>query len=371
MKTVVICGGHLSAALAVMEKLPSQDYWIFYFGRKRALEGDKSQSLEYFTIRKLGIPFRSITTARLQRSFTIYTLPSLLKFPKGLIQSFLLLLRLKPKIVVSFGGYLALPVCCAAWILRIPIITHEQTRLLGLSNKIISKLAQVLCLSFKDTSGIPAGVKTIYTGNLIRQSILANKNKKILDFGDKKLPLLYITGGSLGSQTLNHVVGQILDALCSKFRILHQCGNADDEADFRNLLQLKNRLPKGLRQNYTIVKQIDPSSVGIILRNTQLVIGRAGANTVAEILFFGIPAILIPLPWAGQNEQQKNALMVKMVGLGEIIDQSRLTPEFLLDKINLLTANIDSYRRNAVKAKKLIPLDGAGQIVKLIDAYCG
>lgn len=371
---IVICGGHLAPALAITETLQkNKKYQIYYFGRKHALEGDPAESLEYRTMAKLHIPFKAITSARLQRVFTWYTVLSIFKFPIGLTQSFLLLLAIRPKIVISFGGYLALPVCLCASLLRIPIITHEQTHSLGLSNKIISRFAQVLCLSYKDTVGISVGVKTVLVGNPIRESLFTGKNedRKIIDFGNRKLPLIYITGGSVGSRSINLVIGKILSSLITTFRVLHQCGNADGEADFKNLSQLRDSLPRNYQKNYKIISQVDPASIGTVYRNASLIIGRAGANTVTEILAFGKPSILIPLPWAGHNEQEKNALMVKMVGLGEIVDQSKLTPKFLFDKINSLIANIDSYRRNAVNAKKLIRLDGVGQIVKLIDAYCG
>lgn len=371
MKNIVICGGHLSPALALIEALSkNKDCEIFYFGRKKALEGDSGESLEYITIKKLGIPFKSLIAGRLQRAFTIYTIPSLFKIPLGILQSIFLLLTLRPKVIVSFGGYIALPVCLVAALLQIPIITHEQTRNIGLSNNIISRLAQVLCLSYKETHGIPRSVTTMVTGNLIRGSIFMGKGKKILEFGDRRLPLIYITGGNLGSRSINQTIGKILKPLCAKFRLLHQTGNADNGADFRHLTQLKNTLPADFRKNYNLIKQIDPIYVGTTLRSTTLLIGRAGANTVSEILAFGIPAILIPLPWAGQNEQEKNAQLVKEIGLGEIIKQNQLTGENLFDTINKIIIDPDFYKQHAKEAKRLIKRDAAQKIVKLINAYC-
>lgn len=372
MINIVICGGHLAPALAVMEKLQkSKLYQIFYFGRKNALEGDKAKSLEYDAVKKLNIPFYSITTGRLQRTVTWYTFFSLMKIPLGIIQSFFLLLIIKPKIVVSFGGYLALPVCLCAWILQIPVITHEQTHFLGFSNRIISKIAQILCLSFKDTKNIPKGVKAVITGNPIRESIFTSYSSQIIHFGTSELPLIYVTGGNLGSRTINETIGKALPELISNYRLLHQCGNADNDKDFKYLSQLKISLPIPSRENYRIVKQLSPSSIGTILKSAALIVGRAGANTVSEILTFGVPAILIPLPWSGQSEQEKNALTVKLAGLGEIIMQPSLTPQLLVDTINTMVGKLLSYKANAKTAKISVKLDGDREIEKLIEKYCG
>lgn len=369
-KNIVICGGHLTPALAVIENLlREKDYKIFYFGRRRALEGDEAESLEYHTINKLDIPFKSVISARLQRAFTIHTIPALTKFPAGLVQSLFLLFIIRPKVIVSFGGYVALPVCLSAWILRIPIITHEQTHHLGLANRIIARLARVLCLSFEDTGSIPGGIKTLVTGNPIRNSLIGSNNKKILDFGDKQLPLIFITGGNLGARVINETIGKILPELCGKYRVFHQCGNAENGKDFRILSRLKSQLPVAFRNNYRIRQQIDPSDIGSIYISAALVIGRAGANTVNEILFFCVPAILIPLPWAGQNEQEKNAMSVKSIGLGEIIKQSELTPQLLNTKIEAIIKSIATYRQNGEKNRLYMKKDTAEQIVRLIATY--
>lgn len=151
IKKIVITGGHLTPALAVMEKLREQGWQIVFFGRQHALEGDSSVSVEYQTITKLGISFISLTAGRLQRSFTRYTVFSFLKIPIGFIQSFYYLIKFKPTVILSFGGYVALPVALAGWMLKIPIVTHEQSVVPGLANKIIFKFAKKsMCFVGKD-----------------------------------------------------------------------------------------------------------------------------------------------------------------------------------------------------------------------------
>lgn len=363
---VLICGGHLSPALAMIEKIKEEkNIEVIYIGRKKALEGDKAQSLEYKTITKLDIPFYNLIAARLQRSFTLYTIPSLCKLPLGFIQSLILLFIIRPKIVVSFGGYVALPVCINAKILSIPIITHEQTTVLGLANRVIAKISKALCLSYDNTSNIPKGVTTVYTGNPIRSSIIPKGNKNIV-FGDSKLPIIYVTGGNLGSRPINKVIGQMILELADKYRVYHQCGGAENGKDFQELLQLKNNLPEKIKDNYLIVEHVDPERVGEILQNTSLLIGRAGANTVNEILYFEVPSILIPLPWAGQNEQMKNAEMVQKSGLGKIIFQKNLDSHILLRTISEMMEKMIRPQKSQGNVTKISSTTAADKILQLI-----
>lgn len=124
---LIITGGHLSPMLNVIEELP-KEYSVLVIGRKRAIEGDETVSLEYEAIRKKGIPFKSIIAGRLQRKWTKKTLFSVLKFPIGFFQSFFILFSEKPDVVLSFGGYVSLPVVISAFIQRVPIVIHEQTQ---------------------------------------------------------------------------------------------------------------------------------------------------------------------------------------------------------------------------------------------------
>lgn len=369
---IVICGGHFSPALAVIEQLREDNkYFIYYIGRKKALEGDESYALEYFAIRKLGIPFFSITAGRFQRSMTWYTLFSLIKVPIGILQSLYYLIKIKPKIVISFGGYVALSVCIAAWIYRIPIITHEQTTALGLSNRIIAKLAKYLCLSWKETKYIPKKIKTITVGFPIRKMIFSPDKSPISEFGNNNLPLVYITGGSLGARFINQIVAEIVPSLINRYRIIHQCGSAAGENDYRMLQKIKDSLPSKDKKNHQIYRHIDPSKIGEILKHAYLVISRAGANTVAEIAVVGIPAILIPLPWAANNEQEENAKILEKLGLAIIIRQNDLTVKNLIDKVKFIENRYSSFKNNWQKTKKIYSADGAVHMVKLVDDLLG
>lgn len=367
---VVICGGHLTPALGLIEYLEKRkNYQTYYIGRKYALEGDKALSLEYISVRKMGLPFYTLHCGRLQRSFTRYTLLSLAKLPVSIIQSFFILHKIKPTVIVSFGGYVALPVCLAAWFFQIAVITHEQTHILGLTNRVIARFAKVLCLTWPETKYLPAKVKIVLTGCPLREYKYLQQKNEILDFGEQNLPLIYITGGSLGSAAINKVVDEVLSHLSSKFRIIHQTGAANSGKDFQKLQQLKKSLPKTLQRNYKLVKHIDPDIVGNVLNSCQLVIGRAGANTVLEIQSMGKAAIFIPLPWAASNEQEENARRLENFGSAVMIKQDELTPKLLLNTIDSIFENFEFYERKARVAQRELILDGAKRLTELIDLY--
>lgn len=368
MKKIVICGGHFSPSLAVIEKLQkSKTYFIFYIGRKNPLEGDRSVSLEYSTISRLHIPFYSLICGRFQRSITRYTLISLAKFPIGCIQSLYFLMKIKPNIVLSFGGYVALPVCISAYILRIPVITHEQTSVMGLSNRIISKFAKIICLSWQNTLSVPKNTKVVVTGNPVRESVLSPDSNSYHIFGGKNLPLLFVTGGSLGSQSINRVIAKILPQLTSQFRIIHQCGSANGALDYTFLQNLKKELPHTQQANYRVVQHVTPSQFGSLLHKATLLITRCGANTLSEIASVGVPAIFIPLPWSGEGEQEQNAKILEDLKMGKIILQKHLTPDLLLKTLSDMVKNLAYYQSHVNMKRKYPPSNAADRIAALID----
>ncbi len=367
--SIVICGGHLSPALALIEKiLEKKKYKLFYLGRKNSIEKDNSLSLEYLTITKLKIPFYSITTGKFHRELIWRSPLSLIKIPIGIAQSIYYLVKIRPRIVISFGGYLALPICFSAWLLKIPIIVHEQTRVLGLSNRIVSRFARKICLSWEDTKNIPKGIEAVVTGLPIRESIFSKKSNKYCFFGNRKLPLLLVIGGSMGSRSINSLMAKIIPQLVVKFRIVHQCGSINDGADFKKLLKIKYSLPKSNKKNYFLIKHINPFDIGSLFNCCDLIISRAGANTVAELAALKKKAIFIPLPWAADQEQMINAKYLVDKGYAAVLDQTNLDSDFLL-KIILKT-----FHKNIPISDKKSRIDSvfnkraAERLVKIIDS---
>ncbi len=367
-RKIVICGGHFSPSISLIEELKTRKkFEIHYIGRRHALEGDKSLSFEAISLQDHEIFFHTIITGRLERYLSISQILSLSKIPLGLAQSVYLLFKIKPDIVVSFGGYVCLPVCIAAWMIGIPVVTHEQTSVLGLSNRIICRFAKYLCLSWEKTKHVPKHITTIITGNPVRKSILKPHKSNFKHYGDGSLPLIYITGGSLGSSSINKIVGKILPQLVCRYRVLHQCGDANNGSDYKMLLRIKDTLPLRTKINYQVVKHLEPDSVGEILRTASIMVGRSGANTVSEVAISQIPAIFIPLPWSAENEQEYNADVLIKAGVALMIKQQDLTGEKVMLTVNYMYDNLDLFKRKTSETYKLYPKDAAAKIADIIE----
>lgn len=357
---ILIAGGHLSPAIAVIEELKKK-HEVVYVGRKYAMEGDNALSLEYQTVPGLGIKFEEINPGRLQRYFTRHTIPSLMRLPRGYKEAFHVIKRIKPDIVLGFGGYVQLPIIIGASLLRIPVVIHEQTFEAGLSNKLSSKFAKFICVSHKSSLKFFPKNKTIITGNPVRADILQSEGKIKQPSGSD--PLIYITGGSLGSHFINELVLEQFEVLLDKCRIIHQSGDAKKFNDFEKLSKKKEELGK-LGEKYLVFKFLDPSEVGFIMKNADLVVSRGGANTITELYILGKPSLVIPLPFGDSKEQIKNAKFLKESGLAEVLDQKNLDASSFLDRINDMIKNINKYKR---KEELEIPIDSVGKIISVLE----
>ncbi len=365
MRKIIITGGHVTPALSVMSELKLRNWECIYVGRTHALEGDKTQSEEMRIVVKEGYKFIPITTGRLQRQITRYTLISLLKIPIGIIQAFIILLQNKPQVILSFGGYVGLPIVLAGWCLGIPIVTHEQTLSPGLANRLSARFAKVICVSWPALSKKFPKKRFVYTGLPVRKEIF-QINKQINIQSNK--PVIYITGGNLGSHSINEVVEKNLPQLLKTYTIIHQCGKAMNEFDYKRLINLKNQLPKDLKDNYYVYTYIDKEFIGDVFRRCDILISRAGANIIYEIIALHKLAILIPLPWSGMKEQEINAKFLTDHQAGVTIEQKNLSGEILLKQIPFLMENRDRYLTNLDKLKNYVVSDADKRIAQVIES---
>lgn len=337
---VLIIGGHLSPAISVIESL--QKHKIYYVGRKYTLEGDNAISLEALEIKKRAVVFFNLNTGRLQRKFTIHTIPSLFKLPFGFYESSKILRHIKPDIVLGFGGYVQLPIIIMAKLFKIPSVIHEQTFDAGLSNKVLARFVSKVCISWETSRKHFPKEKVVLTGLPIKKELAVLKNKK---FAKNSLPLLYITGGSLGSHTINKYIQLNLKDLLQKFAIVHQTGDSKEFRDFENLTNIKNNYLKATSRFYTIKKFLSPIEALNLMRKADIVISRAGINTVAELLYFEKPSFLTPISYSQNNEQVKNAQFLKDAGLAEVYDENHLTPKEFKEKLFNMYANLSKYEK--------------------------
>ncbi len=354
---ILMTGGHLSPAISVLENLP-KDAQVFFVGRKNSFEGDRSPTLEYQTIRFMNIPFINLPSARFQRKFTIHTIPSLFRLPYVLGKSLVILRDIKPDVVLGFGGYVSLPICLGASILGIPVVIHEQTLEVGLANKIIGKWARGVCISWPSSAKFFSNRNVVLTGNPIRKEILEGKEQKAEE------ATIYITGGSSGSHFINKLVEKSLSSLLKKYTIIHQTGDSWKFNDFERLDTLRKSLPRELAVKYTVKKFFENSEINQVLRKSSLVIGRAGINIITELLYLNKPAFLIPLSISQNNEQTKNALFMKNLGLCQILSQNEISEQIFMQKVESMMKNIENFKLNDPKI--LESKNPASQIISVV-----
>lgn len=362
---VLITGGHFSPAYSVIQELLKNGDEVVIIGRVHPFEGDKKAfSYEYRVSKELNIPFVELSTGRLQRRISLYSLPSLIRLGKGLIQSKKLIKDISPDIVLTFGGYLALPVAIAAYFHKIPVVTHEQTQGLGLSNKLIAKISNTVCVSFPSTKKMLNHSNVVLTGNPIRKEIFEVDEK--IDF-PKNLPVIYITGGSTGSHIINKTILECVEELVEKYVVIHQTGE-NKFNDFEKASEKQKNLPADVQDRYVVRKYIYPSQIGYIYKMCDLVIGRSGANTVLELIAKNKPSLLIPLSHGQKGEQMKNALLISSLGLGIIIQQEDLTREVLSSTITDMVDSLAEYSIEKDIIDQYIFTDAAQRIVQELTA---
>lgn len=348
---ILLTGGHLSPLLAIFEVL-KKSVDIVIIGRKYTFEADKTESLEYNLFKNEKVAFYDIHASRLQRKFTKETIPSFFKSPKAIISAYSILKKEKPDAVLIFGGYIGIPVAIAAYMLKIPIVVHEQTLTAGLANKYIAKIAKKICISFSESEQYFDTKKTILTGNPVRKEVSVSSGGFLL--GSNK-PILYITGGSTGSHPINILVSHMLPELLEAFQVIHQTGDAQEFQDFRMLSQKREALSEKLQKEYILRKFILPSEIGWIYKHADVVLSRAGINTVTELMILSKKALLIPLPHGQKNEQLKNAKMYEESGLGAYIQQDEADPEKVLELLRkLLTLKVTRRKESENNAAQKI-----------------
>ncbi|HEX8923795.1 MAG TPA: glycosyltransferase [Patescibacteria group bacterium] len=332
-KTIVITGTHHTPALELIKQLrndPQIDWQIHYIGNIYPSETHILHAL----MPSLRNNFHALDCGKFDRRFLSNTIKGIPKTIVAFFEANRLIKRIKPDIVISFGGYVSVPVIVIASFHKIPTITHEQTLTNSLSTKINSYFVNKIALSFNNTNqkkSLPSA-KVVTTGNLIRSDIYLNSTKTFshLEKFLKQKPLLYITGGNQGSRTVNDLILDILPDLLNKFTIIHQVGSV-------NFPDIKKRTV-GL-SGYFPVEYVGAQDIGWIFHHSAIIVSRSGANTCQEIVLFHKPVIFIPLPYTQQNEQFLNAKWVKnnQPDRTIILDQFTLTSSELLTQIDKLS----------------------------------
>jgi len=305
--------GHVTPNIALIKKLQEKRWQVFYIGSKSGLEKE--------LIANLNVPYFQISTGKLRRYFSWHNFIDPLKIFCGIIQAFFICRKIKPQVVFSKGGFVAFPVVVAAWLNRIPVLIHESDLTPGLANKLSFAFAKQICVTFADTEQY-INHKVTVTGTPIREELFlgdANKGLELCDFtNNKKIILIY--AGGLGSRNINKVIRSLLPKLLNDFQVVHICGKNNID----NKLTLK-----GYKQFAYLHTELAD-----IMACANMVISRAGANSIYELLTLQKPHILIPLPkTASRGDQVVNARYFAAKGLSQVIFEESLTTSTLYERI--------------------------------------
>lgn len=365
--------GHISPALAVIQTLresakrESLELEFLYAGSKNGLERD--------IVTAAGVPFVGIQTGKLRRYFSVENLIDQFRLPVGYAQSLKVVASFKPDVVFSTGGYVAVPPVIAAATLRKPILIHEQTVQIGLANRIISRFATRIALSFESARpelAPPLRQRAFVTGNPLRPLIFGgdkNEAKKLCGFRDEDdmLPTLYVTGGSQGARIINRAVEEVLPELLGLCRVIHQCGRqpASEEQDYDRLKNAAAQLSPELGQRYHVSKFFK-DEIKDVFALADLVVGRAGAGTVAELCALRKPAVYVPLVPTGGDEQTRNAQMCVDAGAAVIIKQNELNGAVLLKQLQALLPDRARLQAMSEAAQTLAQPEAAQKLAETV-----
>ncbi len=351
-------GGHVLPALAVMEELRARDLALqpLWIGSTTGVERESAQ--------RAGIPYQAIATGKLRRYLSIQTPVDAARIPLGAVQAWQHVRRHRPHVVLSTGGFVSVPTVLAASRLA-PVLTHEQTAILGLATRLNARLAEVLAVSYDETAAVAASrhQRVVVTGNPVRASLrLGDASRGRAQFGfTEGLPLLYVTGGARGATPLNERIAALLPNLLHQCQILHQTGPASANADAAHLARLRHNLPEPLRSRYHVVEFVR-DELPDVYAATDLVLSRAGAGTVAELAYLGKPAVLIPLPGAGGDEQTRNGRILAEAGAAILLPQDEATPERLREMLGSLVGDQKRLEDMGQRAQRIGRPDAAARL---------
>jgi UDP-N-acetylglucosamine--N-acetylmuramyl-(pentapeptide) pyrophosphoryl-undecaprenol N-acetylglucosamine transferase len=337
-------GGHVLPAIAVVDELRRRglDLDLLWIGSRDGVERERAD--------RAGIPFRTVQTGKLRRYFALETVTDAARLPVGTVQAWRILRSYRPEVVFSTGGFVSVPTVAAAARIA-PILTHEQTAVVGLANRINARFADVLAVSHHQTQDAATALhrRVVLTGNPVRASMAggnAAAGRARYGFADD-LPVLLVTGGVRGSSPLNDRISALLPDLLTACQIVHQTGPSSAHGDAEKLREAQKTWPDDLKHRYRVVEVIGEEMADVMAAAT-LVVSRSGAGTVAELASYGPPGILIPLPGAGGDEQTRNARVLSDIDAAVLIPQTDATPERLGQEIRALLA--DGERRSRMTA---------------------
>ena len=350
MKRIILTGGgtagHVTPNIALLPRLKELGYDIQYIG---SYTGIKKELIEPF-----GIPYHGISSGKLRRYFSVQNFTDPFRVLKGFREAHKLIRQLKPDVIFSKGGFVSVPVVLAGKRCKVPVIIHESDMTPGLANKIAIPSAAKVCCNFPETlKSLPEG-KAVLTGSPIRQELLSGNKIAAMDMchftSDK--PVILVIGGSLGAVAVNNAVREALPELLKDFQIIHLCGKGKMDESLKDV------------EGYCQFEYIK-NELRNLFALADIVISRAGANAICELLALHKPNLLIPLSAnASRGDQILNARSFERQGFSLVLEEEQLTKETLLNAVKTLYENRTTFINSMKDSGQQ---DSIGTIISLIE----
>ena len=350
MKRIILTGGgtagHVTPNIALLPRLKELGYDIQYIGSYTGIEKE--------LIEPFGIPYHGISSGKLRRYFSVQNFTDPFRVLKGFREAHKLIRQLKPDVIFSKGGFVSVPVVLAGKRCKVPVIIFESDMTPGLANKIAIPSAAKVCCNFPETlKSLPEG-KAVLTGSPIRQELLSGNKIAAMDMchftSDK--PVILVIGGSLGAVAVNNAVREALPELLKDFQIIHLCGKGKMDESLKDV------------EGYCQFEYIK-NELRNLFALADIVISRAGANAICELLALHKPNLLIPLSAnASRGDQILNARSFERQGFSLVLEEEQLTKETLLAAVKNLYENRTTFINSMKNSGQQ---DSIGTIIKLIE----
>ncbi|MBQ8653357.1 MAG: undecaprenyldiphospho-muramoylpentapeptide beta-N-acetylglucosaminyltransferase [Clostridia bacterium] len=350
MKKIVLTGGgtlgHVTPHLSLIPHLQKSGYDVHYIGTEKGMEADKIRTVP-------GVTYHAVQSGKLRRYFSWQNFIDPFKVLAGAFQSAALMGKIKPDVVFSKGGFVAVPVVFGAWLHRVPVVCHESDLTPGLANKLCAPFAKKIATTFPECASA-LGPKAEMTGTPLRPELFSGSRARglsLLKF-DGTRPILMMMGGSSGAQAVNKALREALPRLTEKFDVAHICGKGNLDASL-----------EGTR-GYTQVEFLD-ADLPDALACADLVLSRAGSNALCEFQALCKPLLLVPYPkGASRGDQILNAQSLNKRGLAHVLMQENMTADSLTEALNAVWAEKDQLIA-ALKAAP--PADGTRRVLEMIE----
>ncbi len=351
-------GGHFYPLIAVAEALNSypEKAELLYMGP----EPYNAEALS-----KQQIKFIYCPAGKLRLYFSIQNFFDLFRNFIGLFVAVAKLYYYYPDVILSKGGYTSVPVLVAARFLRIPVVIHESDTVPGRANKLARKFARYIAIAYPEALSAFEAKKTALIGIPIRAEVQEVVNNPFEVLGiPNDLPLIYVTGGSLGAERINNIVLRCLDELLPNYRIFHQVGEGQKEALIDTAQSLI--LDKELQSRYFVSGHLDGHVVNALMTAASVVITRAGSTTLFEIAIHGKPSIVIPIPEDVSRDQRSNAYAYARTGAASVIEEQNLTESLLSSEVNAIVKDQSRANEMSQAARNFAATDAAQKLAEVL-----